>query len=90
MWHVYILKCADQSFYVGHCHNIPERVSRHNSAQGATWTASRRPVTLAYYESFESKIDAIKREKQIKRWSRAKKQALIDGDLQMLHNLAKR
>ena len=62
----------------------------HSSRRAAKWTACRLPVTLVYSETFESKAKAMAREKQIKRWSRAKKEALIANDTKTLHNLAKR
>ncbi|NND98885.1 MAG: GIY-YIG nuclease family protein [Pirellulaceae bacterium] len=79
-YYVYILRCSDNSFYVGHTQDVAKRVATHNSAKGAVWTAARLPVTVVYQERCDSKEAAIQRENQIKRWSRAKKQALIDGD----------
>ena len=90
MWHVYILKCADGSLYVGHTCNVPDRVARHNAGRGAFWTATRYPVTLVYQESYDFEADALVREKQIKHWSRAKKQALINKDLNALQEFSKR
>jgi putative endonuclease len=62
----------------------------HNSRRAAKWTACRLPVVLVYSESCENEESAMAREKQIKRWSRAKKKALISGDTTMLHSLARR
>ena len=90
MWHVYILKCSDDSYYVGHTENLSDRVLMRNSRRAAKWTACRLPVKLAYSEACENEENAMARERQIKRWSRAKKEALIAGDKKMLHNLAKR
>jgi predicted GIY-YIG superfamily endonuclease len=90
MWHVYILKCSDESFYVGHTESLPERVLMHNARRAAKWTACRLPVVLVYSELCESEEIAMIRERQIKRWSHAKKKALISGDMKMLHNLARR
>ncbi|HUT00847.1 MAG TPA: GIY-YIG nuclease family protein [Phycisphaerae bacterium] len=89
-WYVYILQCADGSYYVGHTDDLDERVSQHNAGRGATWTAWRRPVMLVYQESCASMAEAVKRERQVKRWSRAKKAALISGDLEQLHRLSRR
>jgi predicted GIY-YIG superfamily endonuclease len=87
---VYIVRCADGSFYVGHASNVDDRVKLHNDARGALWTACRRPLTLAYQEQHPSNAKAIARERQLKRWSHAKKLSLIDGDLGKLKSLAKR
>ncbi len=87
---VYIVQCADKSLYVGHTGDVCERVTTHNAGNGAAWTAARRPVALVYQEQCSSEMEAIAREQQVKRSSRAKKQALIDGDMGRLHVLAKR
>ena len=90
MWYVYILECSDNSFYTGHTNNLSERVERHNSRRGSSHTAARLPVKLVWYEVYENEISATKRETQIKKWSRAKKLALIDGNIQKLKLLSKR
>jgi predicted GIY-YIG superfamily endonuclease len=87
---VYILRCSDGSFYVGHTVDLETRVNAHNEGRGALWTACRRPVTLVYQEPHASEASAIARERQIKRWAHAKKSALIDGDRVKLKSLAKR
>ena len=89
-WFTYILLCSDDSYYVGHTEDIEARLALHNAGKGAVHTAHRRPVTLVYIEPYPSKAQAIAREKQIKKWSRAKKRAIINGDLVRLHNLAER
>ncbi|CAG0979091.1 hypothetical protein PLCT2_01796 [Planctomycetaceae bacterium] len=89
-WFAYILVCADGAFYVGHCQNLQARENGHNVGDGATFTAKRRPVKVAYSEAFATEQESIDRELQWKRWSRAKKQALIDGDNETLHKLARR
>ena len=86
---VYILKCADGSFYVGSATDIEDRLKRHNSGNGAVFTAMRRPVKLVYWEPYQNLDDAIKRERQIKRWSRSKKEALIKGEFETLKKLSK-
>ena len=86
---VYILKCADGSFYVGSAHDLEDRLKRHNSGNGAVFTALRRPVKLVYQEPYKYLDDTIKRERQIKKWSRAKKEALINGELETLKKLSK-
>ena len=90
MFYVYILACADDSFYIGLARDIPSRLRAHNSGRGATYTFKRRPVRLVYSECFSSETEAVQREKQLKRWTRAKKEALLAGDLQSLKRLTKR
>jgi len=87
-WFVYILKCGNGSYYVGHTHNLDKRFVRHVSKAGARHTAQNGVVDLLYHEMFVSEIDAIHRERQIKRWSRAKKEALITGDTNQLRYLS--
>ena len=89
---VYILKCADGSFYVGSHRGgqIETRVNEHNAGFGGDYTRRRLPVTLVWCESFEMITDAIAAERQIKGWGRAKKQALIDGDWKRLSDFARR
>jgi predicted GIY-YIG superfamily endonuclease len=87
---VYILTCSDSSFYVGHTSDIVGRVKAHNDGRGAQWTACRRPVVLVYHEPHASEETAIARERQLKRWTHAKKLALVNGDLTRLKSLAKR
>jgi predicted GIY-YIG superfamily endonuclease len=87
---VYILRCADGSFYVGRTSNIPERLRTHNDGRGALWTATRTPVALVYQEPCRSEQAAAARERQIKRWTHAKKLALLEGDRTKLKSLVKR
>src|SRR5688572_14211091 len=81
---VYFLRCADDSLYVGSTHDPQTREDFHNSGLGALHTARRRPVALVYTEAFRTTAEAVKRERQLKRWTRVKKQARIDGDLEKL------
>jgi len=90
MWNVYILECSDKSYYTGHTNNLYERVIRHNNGRGSTHTAARLPVKLVWNEEHENESSATQRENQIKRWSRAKKLAFIEGDIQKLKLLSKR
>ena len=88
MPYMYILKCADGSFYTGSTWNLEKRLAEHQSGIGAKHTARRLPVELVYCEECERVEDAFHREKQIQGWSRKKKQALIDGDSNELHRLS--
>jgi predicted GIY-YIG superfamily endonuclease len=90
MYYVYILRCADDSFYVGYARDPSERAAAHNSGQGAAYTFKRLPVELIYSETHATRLDAIRRERQLKRWTRKKKEALIQGDLARLRALSKR
>ena len=76
-FYVYILQCADDSYYVGITEDLLPRVDRHNAGTAAVWTACRLPVTLVHSEQFHDLKDAVVRESQLKGWSRAKKTALI-------------
>jgi predicted GIY-YIG superfamily endonuclease len=87
---VYVLRCSDGSFYVGHTTDVAERVERHNSRRGPAYTAARLPVELMYSQELPSMEAAVQREAQFKRWTRAKKEALIAGDTSRLHLLARR
>lgn len=87
---VYILRCSDGSFYVGHTHDINERVQVHNNGLRAAWTAARRPVVLLYQEHYPTEAEAVARERQLKGWSSRKKLALIENDTRTLKALATR
>ena len=89
MCYVYILRCADNSFYVGLTQDLNTRVKAHNDGRGAAYTFKRRPVRLVYSEKFESESKGVERERQLKRWSHSKKEALVSGDLQKLKRLSK-
>ena len=78
-YYVYILRCSDGTYYTGYARDVARRLQEHNKGKAAKYTSGRRPVELVYYESCEDKSLAAKREYEIKQWSRARKQALIDG-----------
>jgi putative endonuclease len=82
---VYILRCADGALYIGVSEDLASRIARHNQGRGCRFTSVRRPVTLVYSESLPARKEAMARERQIKRWTRAKKEALIAGDIDLLH-----
>jgi putative endonuclease len=90
--HIYILLCADGSFYTGLTRRDPiERLSEHEQGlDPKSYTFRRRPLTLVYSEPFERVDEAVATERRIKLWSRAKKQALIAGDYERLKCLASR
>jgi predicted GIY-YIG superfamily endonuclease len=88
-YYVYILRCSDGSFYVGSSQDVEQRIKAHNDGKATHYTRSRRPVILVYSEKWESKITAIRRERQIKKWSRSKKEALVSGDRERLKKLSK-
>ena len=79
MNYTYLLECSDHSFYCGWTNDLDKRVMAHNSGNGAKYTKSRRPVALVYYETYETKEAAMKREAAIKRMSRREKERLISG-----------
>jgi putative endonuclease len=79
--YVYILKCADDSFYTGETNNLTRRISEHQAGKYSnSYTFSRRPVELVYHAEFPDYYQAILFEKQVKGWSRKKKKALIEKD----------
>ena len=77
MYYVYILKCRDNTLYTGYTNNIKDRIQTHNSGKGAKYTRGRLPVELKYFEEFEDKGEALKREHEIKKLSREDKILLI-------------
>lgn len=90
-FYVYILRCADGSYYTGHTDDLEKRIGEHQAGQvPGCYTHERRPVILAYAQDFPTREEALASEMQVKRWSRAKKEALIASDWTRLHELAKR
>ena len=88
---IYILQCSDNSYYTGVTRNVEKRVYEHQEGLDKnSYTHSRRPVKLIYTQDFRKPLDAIEREKQIKGWSRKKKEALISGNFSNLEKLSKR
>jgi len=86
---VYIVECKDGSYYTGVTSDLEKRINEHNSGLFKGYTSSRLPVKLVYSNGFLNVNEAISAEKQIKGWSRAKKEALIIGDFDFLINLSK-
>ncbi len=88
---VYILLCADGSYYTGLTRKeVETRVGEHNAGINAEYTSQRRPVTLLWSAHFDQLTDAIATERRIKGWSRAKKEAFMRGDFETLSLLASR
>jgi putative endonuclease len=88
---LYILRCADSSYYVGTTRtSLDIRLAQHNDGTFPGYTSARRPVELMFSQWFDRIADAIENELKLKRWSRAKKEALIRGDFASLQQLAKR
>ena len=85
---VYMLRCADDSFYIGHTDNLEVRIAQHSAGESAGYTSSRLPIVLVYSQEFQTRNEALHAERQIKGWSRAKKQALIEGDWKRIQQLA--
>lgn len=87
-YYVYILKCNDNSFYTGVTNDLDRRINEHNTGEIKGFTSSRLPVKLVYSHRFTNIDDAIKFEKQVKGWSRKKKEALINNDIESLIKLS--
>ena len=88
-FYVYILCCADGSYYVGHTDDLERRLAAHQSGEISGYTSSRRPVKLVFCDALSSREDAFLCERQIKGWSRRKKQALIRRDWDGLKRLSR-
>ena len=80
MNYAYLIRCSDNSLYAGWTNNIEKRIEAHNNGTGAKYTRPRRPVTLAYLETFETKSEAMKREAALKKMTHQQKEALIKDD----------
>jgi putative endonuclease len=87
---VYILKCSDNSYYTGSTSNIDKRLSEHHLGFIKGYTKSKRPLKLVFSEHFGNPRDAVSAERQIKGWSRAKIEALINSDFDLLIELSKK
>lgn len=87
---MYILRCADGSYYVGSTVHLEHRMWQHEMGQGAEYTKRRRPVQLVYAQEFERVSEAFAAEKKVQGWSRAKREALIAGTFELLPDLSSR
>jgi putative endonuclease len=90
-YYVYILECSDGSYYTGSTDDINKRLWQHQEGvESSSYTYSRRPVKLVWTsEETKHYYDALRWERQIKGWSRAKKQALISGDFDAIHEIVR-
>ena len=86
--YMYILQCCDDSYYTGSTNNLELRLAQHQAGEGANHTKKRLPVRLIYFEEYARVDEAFYREKQVQGWSRKKKEALINGMSDELHQLA--
>lgn len=86
---VYLLRCADGSYYAGHTDDLERRVGEHVTGNCGGYTAMRLPVDLVWSQECPTRIEALTFERQIKGWSRAKKEALVRGDWEEVSRLAK-
>ena len=87
---VYILRCADGSYYVGSTRDLDHRLDQHASGRGARYTSRRLPVALVFAQEFERVADAYAMEKRLQGWSRAKREAAIDGRWNDLPRLSRK
>jgi predicted GIY-YIG superfamily endonuclease len=88
-FYVYILECADGTYYTGHTDDLDARMAQHGDGRGCRYTARRRPLTLLWATDCQSREQAFELEKQVQGWSRAKKRALMRGDLEALPALSR-
>ncbi len=88
MFWVYILRCADGSYYTGHTDNLEARIGQHHSGECDGYTATRLPVELAWSQECSTREEALEAEMQIKGWSRKKKEAMMRGDWAEVSRLA--
>jgi putative endonuclease len=87
--YMYILQCADGSYYTGSTKDLKKRLNEHDNLLGANYTKKKHPVRLVYYEEYTRIDEAFYREKQVQGWNHAKKKALIEGNKEKLPLLAK-
>jgi predicted GIY-YIG superfamily endonuclease len=85
----YILKCSDGSYYTGHTDDLEKRLWQHENGIGCSYTSKRRHAMLVFSETFNTRIEALTSERQIKGWCRKKKEALIRGDWEEISRLSK-
>jgi len=88
-FYIYILKCNDESYYTGHTDDLGTRLEQHCFGNTNCYTSKRRPLKLVYSEAFSERSQAQEAERQIKGWSRKKKEAFINRDFELLKKLSK-
>jgi predicted GIY-YIG superfamily endonuclease len=89
-FYIYILKCSDSSYYIGHTDNIEKRIAEHSANEYDCYTSDKLPVEVVYVQPFGSRNEALASERQLKKWSRKKKEALIQENWSDLSLLAKK
>jgi putative endonuclease len=89
MFWVYILRCSDGSYYTGHTDNLEQRIGQHLIGQIPGYTATRLPVELIWSQACSTREEALNAERQVKGWSRRKKEAMIIGNWEAVSRLAK-
>lgn len=89
-FYTYLLRCSDDSYYVGHTDNIEYRIAQHQLGEIAGYTSKRLPVILLRAEDFPTREEALAAEMQLKGWTRAKKEAWVTNDFVSLKRLAKK
>jgi len=88
-WFLYILQLQDESLYIGQTKNLKERLRKHKYGLGSKFTKTHCLTSLVFFETHQSLDSAVKRERQLKRWSRAKKEALIQQNFELLKRLSR-
>lgn len=86
--YMYILRCADGTYYTGSTTDLELRLLQHQQGEGANYTRKKLPVELVYYEEYERIDEAFAREKQVQRWSQKKKEALMNSDIESVKKLS--
>ena len=89
MFWVYMLRCADRSYYIGHTDNLEVRIAQHHTGALPCYTLTRRPLALVFSQEFVTREEALAVERQLKGWSRAKKEALIRADWATINRLSR-
>ncbi len=88
-FYVYILRCSDGSYYLGHTDDLETRIAAHQRGEIEGYTRTRRPVRFVFADEFPTRDEALSRERQLKGWSRTKKEALIKGNWSRLQRLSR-
>lgn len=89
-FYVYILKCSDGTYYTGHTDDLEKRIAEHQSGSYAGYTSERLPIELVFVQTFASRSEALEAERKLKKWSREKKETLINNGWQGMMSFKKR